>query len=151
VKKEKIQIEIDIPSKSFNVKHASCPNGHSLIDESVKINGYPALKVKIICKGKTGFLFLDPVYGSYENVEKGITLRENDVSGFFCPECDISLLDPDETCSTCSSPMFILQLPHGSFVEGCTKKGCMFHKLKLVSGEQQMGRLFDDSSLDSFL
>jgi predicted RNA-binding Zn-ribbon protein involved in translation (DUF1610 family) len=151
LKKEKIQIEIDVPSKSFNVKHAFCQNGHSLIDESVKINGYPSLKVKIKCKGQSGTLYLDPVYGSYKNIEKRITLRENDVSEFFCPECGVSLIDPDETCATCSSPMFVIQLPHGSFVEGCTKKGCMFHKLKLVSGEQEMGRLFDDSTLESFL
>jgi len=151
VKKEKIQIEIDIPSKSINVRHATCPNGHSLIDESVKIHGNPSIKVKASCKGNSGYLYLDPVYGSFDNIEKDITLREGDVSELFCPVCGVSLLDPDDTCSLCSSPMFIFQLQHGSFVEGCTKKGCMFHKLKLVSGEQQMGRLFDDSTLESFL
>lgn len=151
MKKEKIQIEIDIPSKSLNVRHATCPNGHSLVDESVTIHGYPALKVKAVCKGKEGIIYLDPVYGSYDNIEKNITMRKGDVAEFLCPECGVSLLDPDDTCSTCSAPMFIIHLPHGSFVEGCTRKGCMFHRLKLVSGEQQMGRLFDNSTIDSFL
>lgn len=151
MKKEKIQIEIDVPSKKLYVQNATCPNGHSLSDKKVKIHDHPSLKVKIVTNKKEGFLYIDPLYGSYDNIEKNVTMHDGDVAEFFCPECGVSLMDPDTNCSICSSQMFIFHLPHGSFVEGCTKKGCMFHKLKLVSGEQQMGRLFDDSTLESFL
>ena len=151
MKKEKIQIEIDVPSKSFNVRNATCPNGHSLADESVTIHGHPSLKVKATSNGKSGFLYLDPIYGSYDNIEKGFSMREGDLAEFFCPECGVSLIDPDDTCQLCSAPLFIFHLPRGSFVEGCTRKGCMFHKLKIVTGEQQMGRLFGNSILERLM
>ena len=51
-KSEKIQVEISVPAKSLNVKHAQCPKGHSLIDPEMKIGGYPAVKVKVSA-GKT--------------------------------------------------------------------------------------------------
>lgn len=149
--KEKIQVELEISSKSVNVQHAHCQNGHSLIDPSVKINGFPAIKVKVKAKDQEGVLYLDPVYGSYNNIEKGITIPKGTVVEMFCPECGESLSDDSEVCQICSSPMFVFHLPKESIIEGCLKKGCMFHKLKIVDGEHQMERLFENSTLESFL
>lgn len=149
--KEKIQIELEVPSKALHVEHASCPNGHSLADESIKINGKPSFKVKVKYKGKEGFMYLDPIYGSYNNIEEGISVPKGAVLEFYCPECGISLKEPDDTCQLCASPMFIFHLPNGGLVEGCLKKGCMFHKMKIVDVEQQVSRLFTDHNLDSYL
>lgn len=153
-KNEKIQVEISVPSGSLNVRHAQCPNGHSLIDPEMKIGGHPAVKVKVSASGKSGMIYLDPVYGSYDNIEKGIDIPMDAIAEFFCPECDISLTDTHENCHLCSSPLYVFHLPKGSIVEGCLKKGCFFHQMKIVDGEEQMVRLFSNisnSTLESFL
>jgi hypothetical protein len=149
--KEKIQIEVEVPSSTLNVQHAACPKGHLLRDEDVKIHGNPSLKVKIRNRGKEGMIYLDPVYGSFDNIEEEVPIKKDDVVEMFCPECGVSLIDPNETCQVCASPMFIFQLPKGGIVEGCLKKGCFFHKLKIVDAEKQISRSFENSTLESFL
>lgn len=150
-KKEKIQIEVEVPASTLNVQHAACPKGHLLRDEEVKIHGNPSLKVKIHKKGKEGILYLDPVYGSFDNIAKDISLAKGDVVEMFCPQCDVSLTDSNETCQVCSSPMFTFHLPKGGIIEGCTKNGCFFHKLKILDTEKQLSRSFENSTLESFL
>lgn len=149
--KEKVQIEVEVPSKNLHVNHATCPNGHLLRDEKVKIHGYPSIKVNIKSKGKDGILYIDPVYGKYENKIENITLKKGDLVEMFCPECGVDLGDPNDTCQLCSSPMFVLNLPRGGIVEGCSKLGCVFHKLKIVDAEKQVSRLFENSTMESFL
>ena len=150
-KKEKVNIEVEVPHKKLRVTHATCPKGHMLQDSRIKIHREPSLKVKVRCRGKEGFLYLDPVYGRYDNIEENIKLREGDVVEMFCPECGISLRDTEETCQLCASPMFIFHLPGGGIVEGCTKKGCLFHKMKIVDAEKQFVRMFENSTLESYL
>jgi hypothetical protein len=149
--KEKIQIEVEVPSQALHVEHASCPAGHSLRDETVQIHGHPALKVNIKCKGKSGVLYLDPIYGSFDNIEKGIKLAKGDLVEMFCPSCGVNLKDAVDTCQLCSAPMFVFHLPKGGIIEGCTRRGCMFHKLKIVDGAEQVSRLFQNSTLESYL
>lgn len=150
-KKEKIQIELEVPSKVLEVKNVTCPNGHKLFDEEVKFEGNPSLKAKVKYKNQTGFIYLDPVYGSFNKIEEGIKIPDNAVAEFFCPECNVSLTDAHETCKLCASPLFVLHLPNNSVAEGCLKKGCLYHKIKIVDAEQQLGRLFEDSTLESYL
>lgn len=149
--KEKIQVEFEVPSKALNVKNATCPNGHSLISEEIKFKGYNSIRIKIRSGKNEGFLFLDPVYGSYNQIEEGIKIQKGDLVAPFCPECGVSLIDEHETCHLCASPLFTLHLPGGSIAEGCTKKGCLFHKIKIVGGEEQASRIFDNMKLDSYL
>jgi len=149
--KEKVQIEVEVPSKNLHVHHATCSNGHLLQDEKVKIHGDAALKVKIKTRGKEGMLYIDPVYGRYDNIEENIILKKGDVVEMFCPECGVDLRDIDEICPSCSSPMFIFHLPRGGIIEGCSKNGCLFHKLKIVDAEKQISRLFENSTMESFL
>jgi hypothetical protein len=47
--------------------------------------------------------------------------------------------------------MFMLHLPKGNYVEGCQRSGCYHHKLRIVTGEQMMQRLFDDLEMNSYL
>ena len=150
-KKEKIQIEVEVPSKALEVKHVTCPNGHPLFDEEVKFEGHPSIKAKVKHKNETGFIYLDPVYGSYNKSEEGIKIPDNAVVEFFCPECDVSLTDPHDTCQSCASPLFILHLPKNSVAVGCLKKGCTFHKIKIVDAESQISRMFQNDTLVSYL
>jgi len=149
--KEKVDIEVEVSTKALEVKHVTCQNGHSLLDEEVKFSGHPSIKLKVKYKNATGFMYLDPVYGSYNKIEEGITLPDNAIVEFFCPVCNESLTDSHETCQLCSSPLFVLHLPKHSIVEGCLKKGCIYHKLKIVDADQNLGRLFEDSTLESYL
>lgn len=150
-KKEKLQIEVEVPSKKIHVEHVYCSNGHSLCDKEKKINGYPAIKVKVVHGNQEGIMYLDPVYGSFNNIEEGIKLAKGEIVEFYCPECGVNLKDPDETCQLCASPMFVFQLPGGGIVEGCLKKGCHYHKMKIIDAEQQIARLFENDSLESYL
>ncbi len=150
-KKEKIQIEVEVPSKALEVKHVTCPNGHALFDEEVKFEGHPSIKLKIKYKDKEGFIYLDPVYGSYNKILEGIKVPDKAVVELFCPECNISLTDTHETCRTCSAPLFVMNLPKHSIVEGCLRWGCTFHKIQIVDAESQIGRLFENDTLESYL
>jgi len=149
--KEKIEIEVEVPAQKLHVSHVHCPKGHSLMDPEVKIHGFPAIKVKVTYRDQEGYLYLDPVYGSHDNIEKGIDIPSGAVVDFLCPECGESLKDPQDTCQLCSSPMFVFHLPKGGIIEGCLKKGCFYHRLKIVDAEQQVARLFINDTLESYL
>ncbi|GAB4369770.1 MAG: hypothetical protein Kow0042_11620 [Calditrichia bacterium] len=150
-KKEKLQIEIEVPSQALHVEHVYCPRGHALSDPSTRIHGYPAIKVKVKYKQQEGFLYLDPVYGSYDNIEKDIEIPQKGVVKFYCPECGVPLQAEGETCQVCSAPLFLFHLPKGGIIEGCLRKGCLFHKMKIVDAEEQIARLFQNDTLESFL
>ena len=150
-KKEKLQIEVEVPSKAIHVEHVYCPNGHELCDPSRKIHKFPAIKMKVVHEQRQGWIYLDPVYGSFDHIEEGIDLPKDAVVEFRCPVCDVSLTAPDELCQLCSSPTFICHLPKGGIIEGCLKKGCYFHKMKVVDAEQQIARLFENDTLESYL
>ena len=55
------------PYGSMQIKKASCSKRHNLMDNEFKIDGLPALKVKVISEGKEGIIHLDPVYGKHRN------------------------------------------------------------------------------------
>lgn len=150
-KKEKVQFEIEVPSKKIHVEHVYCPNGHSLCDPDTKIHGYPAIKVKVKYKKKEGILFMDPIYGSYDNIFEGINVPIKAIVDIFCPACDVSLKEEGESCRLCTSALFIFNLPNGGIVEGCLRRGCIYHKMKIVGAEEQISRLFENDTLESFL
>ena len=150
-KKEKLQIEVEVPAKQVHVEHVTCPNGHLLCDPTTLIHGFPSIKVKVKYRDQEGFLFLDPLYGSHDNIEQDIEIPQNAVVEFFCPECGVSLKSEEDTCQLCSSPLFLFHLPRGGIIEGCLKKGCLYHKMKIVDAEQQVARLFENDTLESYL
>jgi hypothetical protein len=149
--REKVQIEIEVPTKSLNLEHASCPKGHLLRNEQVKIHGLPSIYVKVKYRKQIGDLYLDSTYGSFDNIYKGISVPDNAVVELLCPECQSSLTDKIERCQLCSAPLFILNLPKGSNLEGCLRKGCFFHKMKIVDADMQLGRLFENQTLEAYL
>jgi hypothetical protein len=145
--KEKVQIEIDVSKHQLHVNHPTCSNGHSLKCEDVKIHDYPSIKVKAKYKDNNGFIYIDPIYGSFDNIIEGMHVPEGEVIELFCPECNEKLIAPADTCQVCLSPMFMFHLPNNGIIEGCMQKGCMFHKLKIVDAEELVARLFDERML----
>lgn len=145
--KDNITVEIDISSNGLHVEHPTCPNGHSLLCGTVKIHNLSSIKAKAIVNEIEGFIYIDPIYGSFDNIIEGMKIPEGSIVELFCSECGISLTDSSERCQVCASPMFVFHLPNQSIVEGCLKKGCMFHKLKIVDADQQLTRLFEERML----
>ena len=149
-KRKKELLNIEIPSKAVRVQHASCPNGHSLMDAVYKINRYASVTVKGKYKDHVGLIHLDPIYGSFKNLME-ITVPQGEIVELFCPVCDISLTTQQQNCSVCSAPMFALLLPHGGTVEGCLRNGCHHHHLKVADGEELLKKLSENNIFDSYL
>jgi hypothetical protein len=144
------RIEIEIPSKAIRVKHASCRNGHSLMDSQHKINGYPSAKVILKFGDHEGPIYLDPIYGSFKNIPE-VDVPENAIVEFSCPECHVSLTAEDRFCEVCSAPLFAIHLPNGGIIEGCLRNGCRFHNMRLIDGDALLKRLDEEDALDSYL
>ncbi len=144
------RIEIDVPPGSLFVRHARCPAGCDLMDPAVPVHGQPSIHLVFRYPGGEGRIHIDPSYGRYDNVIEG-PLADGVVVELFCPRCGVSLQSSTDRCGVCSAPMFVLRLPHGGFVEGCERKGCFHHRLRLVSGEEAMQRLFDRIVTDNYL
>ena len=144
------RIEIDVPAGSLLVRHARCPKGCDLMDAGVPIHGEPSIHMVFRHAGGEGRIRVDPFYGRYDNVIEG-SLADGVVVEFSCPRCGVSLQSASDRCGVCSAPMFVLRLPHGGFVEGCERKACFHHRLRLVSGEEEMQRLFDRVLTDNYL
>ncbi len=142
------KIELQVRAKALHIAHAACSKGCNLMDEAVKIGGFPSIRVKIRHAGQEGLINLDPVYGSFEH-QCSIQVPDGAVVEFFCPHCGVSL-QGQETCTLCSSPTFVLHLPRG-VIEGCLKKGCFAHSLKIVDAEELLERLFAEHTLDAYL
>jgi len=137
---EKEKIVVEVPSKKLHIEHAQCPTGHSLMDPTVLINGFPSIKVTVQYGIIRGDVHLDPVYGSFHNLFD-VDIPEGVVVDMFCPTCGKSLKAEGDKCEFCFSPMFALYLPNGGILEGCLKGGCHQHKMVLVDIHEQLGSL----------
>ena len=144
------RLEIAIPSGKLVIGHVRCPKGCDLMAPEKRIHGHPSIHVEFRFQDQRGSTYLDPVYGLHENIsDAGIPTGE--VAEFSCPKCGASLAESDVTCSECAGPMLVLHLPEGGSLEACRRKGCPGHRLRIVTGEQMMQRLFDELGMDSFL
>ena len=143
-------IEIEVPAGRLFVRHARCPRGCDLMDPASPIRGHASVHLAYRGPGGEGHIRLDPAYGEHDNLLES-PLAEGVVVEFACPRCGVSLEAPSDRCSLCSAPMFELLLSHGGSVEGCERKGCFHHRLRLVTGEEGMQRLFDRIVTDNYL
>ncbi len=147
-RKDKETVEIEIPSKSIRVKNAMCQNGHSLMDDEHRIDGYPSVTALVKTKDSKGLIHLDPVYGSYKNVPE-IEIPEGECVELFCPTCGVSLTEGGQICDECLAPMFTIHLPHGGVIDVCTRNGCQFHNLKFTDSKEMGQKLMEDHFFDS--
>jgi two-component system, NtrC family, sensor kinase len=113
-----------------HIKKATCPKRHDLMDNEVKIDGMPSIKLKVYSNGKSGFINLDPVYGRNHH-QINIDLNTKDLRAV-CPQCESSLIDANKKCPECEAPVYSLEVPSQGNVEGCLSKECNWQKWDAV-------------------
>ncbi len=114
-----------------HIKKAVCPKRHDLMDNEVKIDGMPSIKIKVKNSETEGIVNLDPVYGKGHHIY-GIGFNANKDTQVFCPQCSISLLDETKKCPKCGSPVYTFEIPAQGFFEGCINKKCDWQKWDAV-------------------
>jgi two-component system NtrC family sensor kinase len=113
------------------IKKAACSKRHSLIDNDFKIGGLPSLKVKVVSENKEGFIHLDPVYGKHRNhFDLGFPVGKD--AKFVCPECNISLVQHDQTCPDCGSPVLVFEISGQGIYEVCSSEKNNWEKWEFV-------------------
>ncbi|MCK9462127.1 MAG: hypothetical protein M0R80_21075 [Proteobacteria bacterium] len=125
---------------SLAVKEGRCPNGHSLMTETIRFDGQKAVMAVVRVRGRTGEICLNPFYGRFE-YKCDLDLKEGDVVELSCPECEASLTI-ETICRLCNIPMFAVHLPDGGQVEACPKVGCHNHSLKIIDLDAQLERMY---------
>ena len=136
-----------------HIKKATCPKRHDLMDNEIKIDGMPSIKLKVssnpadVPGGKaggtaeyTGFINLDPVYGRNHHVIPS-SLEKLDINSkdlkVVCPVCEISLIDSAKKCPDCSAPVYSLEVPSQGNIEGCLSKNCDWQKWDAIDAGGQ--------------
>jgi len=119
------------------------------MDPSTNIHDLPSIKVQYSFEGREGIAHLDPLYGRFESMHEWDPALGT-VVGFSCPKCGISLHSEEGTCQICAAPLFSLQLSSG-IIEGCLRRGCLYHKMTIVDSDALMERLFGQDQLNKYL
>jgi signal transduction histidine kinase len=111
------------PYGTLQIKNAVCSKRHSLMDDEVKIDGKPSVKLKIVQNGKEGFANLDPIYG--KNRDKfSIEIKSPQQIQISCPRCNISVIDKDTSCPKCKCAIYSFEVPPQGMFEGCINPSC---------------------------
>ena len=139
------RIEVSVPRGRITIRSARCPAGCDLMAPDTPIHDHPSIGVRMLHGKRKGMIHLDPTYGSYEN-KSDLDVPDGEEVEFACPHCGVSLVDREERCPSCSAHMFVLHLPGGAIVEGCLRKGCTHHTLRLVDLDAQILRMYGDEA-----
>jgi len=119
------------PHGIAQIKSAVCPKRHDLIDNEVKINGMPTIKVKVISNGNEGYINFDPIYGKHRH-NYGIEIKQGKDVQVSCPKCIISLIAKDSSCPKCNSKVYEFEVPPQGMFWGCTNPECDWEKWEAV-------------------
>ena len=118
------------------IKNALCPKGHNLIDQTIKVNGMPSIRLQARVDGKEGYINIDPIYGKNRN-HYGIKIKVQSSLDVSCPKCDTSLLDKKVKCVKCGGPVYFIETPGKGRLLGCSVKGCDWQNWQEVENEGQ--------------
>ncbi|MBE0539319.1 MAG: HAMP domain-containing protein [Ignavibacterium sp.] len=119
------------PYGTTQIKKAACSKRHNLMDNEFKIDGLPALKVKVLSDNKEGIIHFDPVYGKRRN-SFNLDFKINKDSKFVCPECNVSLIQPDKSCPKCGSPVLVFEVEGQGIYEVCSSEKSDWEKWEFV-------------------
>ena len=97
------------------------------MDDEIKINGLPTIRVKAVSKGGDGFINLDPVYGKHRH-QYGIEIKRGKDLQVLCPQCNVSLIEDNIKCPKCGSPVYHFEVPPHGMTEGCTNPECNWQR-----------------------
>ena len=126
-----------------NVKCPHC--GQSLMDEEVKIDDHPSVRLNIQRGGERGRLRLSSLYGSYK-VDSELPVAEGEVAKFFCPHCNAELT-ATRICEQCQAPMVVMKFVEGGSVEICSRRGCKKHLIEFENVESELRAFYNRYSL----
>jgi hypothetical protein len=123
-----------------------CPNGHNLVVDNVRIHEEASIKLKIVVKGESGFLFVDAFWGSHAKLFSFIPKFSDDAPLFaepHCPYCDVAMTEryacTQEGCG--SDQSLLLLLPGGkNKIHVCAKLGCPGHVLEIEDMSREIVR-----------
>lgn len=119
------------PFGTAQLKKATCSKRHNLLDNEVKIDGLPSIKVKVRSNGNENIVYVDPVYGKLRNIYTQ-DYTEKKETQYVCPECNISLIEEDKSCPKCDSQILYFDTGGQGFYEVCSHKGCTWAKWDFV-------------------
>ena len=120
------------------VESLFCPNGHSLMSESVRIHDEPSIAIAVggPFQGQStdsGLIFIDAYWGSHSKLFTALPHYDfAEPVEARCPHCGVSLI-VERSCGSyaCDSERSILfHLPgEGNSVCVCAKLGCPDHRI----------------------
>lgn len=113
------------------IKRASCPKRHSLIDNEFKIAGLPSLKVKVRSSNNEGIIHLDPVYGKHRN-SFNLDFEISEQADFVCPECSTSLINQGKKCPKCGAPIILFEVSGQGVYEVCSAENSNWERWDFV-------------------
>ena len=113
------------------IKQATCPKNHSLINYEWKIEGMPAIKLKATSDGFQRLINLDPIYGRKRH-QYNLTNFKGKIIQFSCPECESSLIDNSRNCLHCGAPVCVINIPSQGVLEICSKDGCEWQRWEYI-------------------
>jgi len=116
------------------IRNALCPKGHELMDNILKIDGMPSIKIKARHKGNEGFINIHPIYGKKED-HYGIEIRNEGKIEIFCPKCEISLIDKNRSCPKCGLPIYIIEEASKGNIERCSNINCDWQFWDIIEKE----------------
>ena len=123
-----------VPYGVKQIKHATCPKGHNLMDDEHKIDGMPSIKLKAKSSTNEGFIHLDPIYGRHRH-HYGIQFHENEIVKLSCPVCGVSLVDEEDLGPQCNAPVYKIIIPNQGTLVGCTKYACTWQKWDYIDSK----------------
>jgi len=109
------------------IKNAVCRKRHNLIDSEIKIGSLPSVKIKATQNAKTGFIYLDPIYGKHKHIYEFPVIEDENIE-MYCPQCEVSLNDSKKVCPKCGSRIYAFEVPPNGMFEGCTNRACDWEK-----------------------
>lgn len=119
------------PYGTVQIKNAVCSKRHSLMDDEIKIDGKPTIKLKLSQDGKEGYVNLDPVYG--KNRDKyGFEVYPTNPVQISCPKCNISVVEKELVCPQCNSTVYSFEVPPQGMFEGCINPKCNWQRWDYV-------------------
>ena len=119
------------PIGTLQIKNAICPKRHSLFDDEFKIDGIPAIRLRIKNLNDEGFVNLDPVYGKHRD-KYHIKIQNTKNVQVSCPKCNMSLIEKDTFCPKCQSLVYSFEVPPRGMFEGCINPECNWQKWSSV-------------------
>lgn len=116
------------------VEELLCPQGHSLMVDSVRIHDEPSIRIAVDRPEGKGFIFIDGYWGSHAKLYTFLADPTHPLhyAQASCPHCGVSLVVERSCgrmeCDSAHSLMF--RLPRkGDAIYVCAKLGCPDHSI----------------------